>query len=60
MVEEVQAFMTPDTLIKIMMETTENWKKVTRYVEEVTKNHEVEERRREKAGRVTDKNGNGN
>ena len=42
------------------METTENWRKVTRYVEKITKNHEVKERRREKPGRVTDKNGTGN
>ena len=51
--------MTPDTMIKKMVETTKNWKKVTRYIQEVIKNR-GEEERREKEGRVNDKNGTGN
>ena len=48
--------MGPDSITQKMMETTENWKKVTRYVEEVIKDREEEERSKEKA----DQNRTGN
>ena len=48
--------MAPDSITQKMMETTENWNKVTRYVEEVIKDREKEERSKEKA----DKNRTGN